>query len=166
MIEVDWQKAAAEFGWDGSLRDICVLDTTIEDLNKILETLRRLTPAPIYFEGNVVATMPDSIERILAKRGYDTDSWPRLDFKIGSFLLNWHFHWESPRDYVDFVLDPREMKNLDSLKQLVAFMGSLIILTKKSVVLTHESLLDQPIIEGVLESGKISWRTTSWSIKK
>lgn len=162
MIEVDWQRAAAELEWDGSLRNICVLDTTIQDLNKILEILRGLTPAPIYFEGNVVATMPDSIERIFEKRGYDAVGWPRLDFKIGSFVLNWHFLWEPPRDYIEFVLDPREMKSLDDLKELVDFMRRLIMLTKNSVVLTHASSLEHPIIEGVLVSDQISWTTTSW----
>jgi len=160
MKEVDWQKAAAEFEWDGSLREIYVLGATLQDWNKVLEFIRRLSPAATYFEDNVVVTMPHNVEHILEKRNQGIGT--RLDFMVSSFLLQSHFYVAPSESDIDFILDPRELKNMDGLKRLVDFMEQLIILTKKRVVLTHEGTKDCRIIEGFAEADQISWMTNTW----
>jgi hypothetical protein len=161
-VEVDWEKAAAEFQWDGSFREICVFDTTLTDWNKVLDFIRRLEPSPTYFEDNAAASIPHTIEPIFEKRDH---VGARLDFMVGSFLLQCHFYCSQSEPDIEFILDPREMKNLDELKILVNFMRQLIILTKKHVALIHEGFKDGRIIEGFAEGDEILWKTTSWMTK-
>ncbi len=160
MQQVDWDKAASEFSWDGSFRDIFVIGATISDWENVLKMICEIEPEPVYSEDHIAMEMPENLKTIFERRNMLS---PRLDFFISDFLLQCFF-FGSPTDYgdIEFTLDPREMKSIDQLKQLVNFMSRLILLTKKTVVLTHENSQDMRIIEGVLHSDEIFWTTKSW----
>jgi hypothetical protein len=41
-----WTEIASDFEWDGMLRDVYVLNTTIDDWQRVLDALKDLTPRP------------------------------------------------------------------------------------------------------------------------
>src|SRR5438094_9223626 len=100
---MDWQRVETEFEWDGSLRDLYILDADVEVWQRVVDTLRSSEyPCCYRVDGNE-CPLPEDVEDIFKKRH---EASFLLSIDAESILLNCHFFAE---EEVEFDLDPREL---------------------------------------------------------
>lgn len=128
-----WTEIAADFEWDGSWRDVYVLDTTIDDWQRVLDALMEVNPTPVMNIDGEAVSFPLTAAAIFQHR---ENFSPLLYLTVGNVRLNCNFF---QGDEIEFDLDPREVKGADDLKSIKAFMGILANRTGKAAILTHEN---------------------------
>jgi hypothetical protein len=148
---MEWRQIAPDFAFDGSWRDIYVLDTTLSDWQVVLDMLRQLDPAPIFRVDGVAKAIPDRAEGAFESRA---SAGALLSVSIGKAVLNCHFFGV---DEIEFDLDPREIGDSDQFERLVAFMRLLGELTGKVVLLTPENFKESPILRYSPDTRQIVW---------
>ena len=139
MGSVNWSDVERDFEWDGSLRDIYVFDTTLDDWQRMLERIRQ-GPHPYCFTvDSETCSMPPEAARIFALRN---EACVCLSLTCAGMVLNCHFFGE---EQIEFDLDPREV-NADRWPALLGFLASLGELLGRDVVLTPENFPEGPIV--------------------
>jgi hypothetical protein len=124
-----------ETAWilDGSWRDICVLNTTLADWQKVFDWLRTST-YPIDFKINdVPSPLPDRLELFFNLR---KEVSVLASVNVGGVLANCHFF--SPSE-IEFDIDPREVINEAREESIGRFMIELGKLLDREVILTLEN---------------------------
>ena len=127
---MNWQDYQLEFEFDGSWRDIYVLNTTIYDWQRLIDFLRSSAYLLIYKVDYEETLLPQSVEQALKKR-YGAS--PLLSINIGTVILNCHFFTE---EEIEFDIDPREIVSAVQSEQVLAFMrqvGNLLNFEKNAV---------------------------------
>ena len=125
---------ADAFFVDGSLRDIIVRDTTIDDWESIYEELA-VRGFDMIFECGDSHALPKNVSELLAVRGKD-DQCPRLRVIAGANKFNCFF---CSQDEIEFDLDPRDVSSEDEFLRVVDFMRMIGKRLAKDVLLTEES---------------------------
>lgn len=128
-----WIEIASDFEWDGSWRDIYVLDATIGDWQRVLDGLKELRPGPVMNIDGEAAAFQLTASAIFQQRERHS---LLLYLTVGNVRLNCNFFQE---DEVEFDFDPRQVKNPDDLESVRAFMNLLASWTGKTAILTHEN---------------------------
>jgi hypothetical protein len=123
-IDIAWKESAAAFQWDGSWRDIYVLDTTRDDWQRLLAHI-----AANHRE----ATLDD--KPLSSVIDFDGGRGRCLTVSLGSVIPKCHFFAETE---IEFDFDPRSMTEQNA-HALAAFMAELGSLLDKVVVLTPEN---------------------------
>jgi hypothetical protein len=133
LASMAWAETASDFEWDGSWRDVYVLNTTIDDWQRVLDALMAFIPAPVLtFDGEAIA-FPLSAAAIFQRR---ENCSPLLSLAVGNVRLNCNFFQD---DEIEFDLDPREVNSADDLESIKTFMRVLASRTGKTAILTHEN---------------------------
>lgn len=128
-----WAETASDFEWDGSWRDVYVLNTTIDDWQRVLDVLVKLTLAPVVsIDGEAIA-FPLSAAAIFQRREKCS---PVLQLAVGNVRFHCNFFQD---DEIEFDLDPREVNSADDLESIKTFMRVLATRTGKTAILTHEN---------------------------
>jgi hypothetical protein len=134
-----WPTSKVDFEADGSLRDIYVLDTTLDDWSKVLAFVAaKPFDASLTCEGHQVELpweprrLFPTIERALRHL---------LSLRVGDVELCCHFFIE---EEIEFDFWPNGMTE-DKLGALLSFMCDLGALTGKTVILTPENYQARPI---------------------
>ena len=148
---MDWQLVAPDFAWDGSWRDIYILDTTTADWQVVWDVLRHWEPPAVFVVEGTIEPMPERVDTAFAMRNERT---PLLAFQVGQIGLNCHFFGT---DEIEFDLDPREVKGPADAEALAAFMRRLSNATGKTVVLTAENSKEMVIARCLPATGEIVW---------
>jgi hypothetical protein len=148
---MDWTQIAADFVWDGSLRDIYVLGTTEADWDNILARLRRFEPPPVFTVDNVVQAMPMQMAAVFSLRDKQQ---PMLTVMAGQAVLNCHFFGA---DNIEFDCDPRDITGPPQAEMLAGFMRLLGQATRKSVILCHENAQHLVIARCLPPEGEVVW---------
>ncbi|WP_304186973.1 hypothetical protein [Phenylobacterium aquaticum] len=130
---MNWKDVVSEFEWDGSWRDIYVVGATVDDWQRVLDALARLSPSPTFYIDGKPAPMPVSVKSLFEQRAL---SAPLLRLEVGHVGLKSHFFDE---EEIEFDLDPREVKGPAELEALSDFMRLLADRTGKVATLTHEN---------------------------
>lgn len=130
---VDWASVASEFEPEGSLRDIYVFDTTLEDWQSILDAVRRADLQLRFFSDGGPAQPPERIADVFAIQQHATASLHVIDSGV---QMNCHFFTQ---DEVEFDIDPREISGPVQFDVVVRFMKLLADATQKVAVLTPEN---------------------------
>jgi len=133
-----WNDVKDEFAWEGSLRDICVPETTIADWQAIWSLLRRLHVR--YAVDDVATTPPNDVRQIFAQPRECTHL---LAIRVADAQLICHFFDESE---IELDLDPRRISDQGQLDALISFMADLAIATGRVVLLTPENMHDSPFL--------------------
>ena len=128
-----WAEIASDFEWDGSLRDLYVMNATVEDWQRVLDALSEIKPTPVMHVDGEAIKHPLSAEIIFQRR---QNSDLSLYVRIGNIRFNCHFFQD---DEIEFDLDPREVKRAADLDSIKAFMRLLAERTGKTAILTHEN---------------------------
>jgi hypothetical protein len=146
-----WEDYKAEFEFDGSWRDIYVLNTTISHWQLLVDFLRSDIYEYSCTIGGEKAVLPT-----IAKEIFDADYEfkPLLGVNVGSVILNCHFFTD---EEIEFDLDPREIQNERQAEQIFAFMRQIGQILNKEVVLTPENLQDAPIFKFLPSDGKVQY---------
>jgi hypothetical protein len=148
---MDWPRILADFEPDGSLRDIYVLGTTRAHWQRLLDGLRRWTPAPTLMLGGEPAAIPERIEEIFAA---SREVGALLSLDIGTGPLNCHFFVE---DEIEFDLDPRDVAGPAAVQALIRFMAFVGEATDKAVVLTTENSREAAILRYCPDRKEVEW---------
>ena len=130
---MNWEQYQTEFECDdGSLRDIYIFETSLDDWQKLLDFIREgLYTFEYKVDGNAVA-LPERASTI-----FECENYGRLlSVNVGNLLLNCHFF---TADEIEFDLDPREVKGERELEDLFDFLRRLCRISSKQTVLTPEN---------------------------
>lgn len=131
------EKFAFAFEVDGSLRDLIVLETTIDDWETLYKELTT-KGYDLSFECGDSDTFPRNVREIFGARGPD-NPFPLLRLRLGANTLNTTFHCQ---DEIEFDLDPRDVSSQEEFLKLIDFMRVAGSLLKKDVLLTPEGRHD------------------------
>lgn len=138
---MDWQEAKSVFVRDGSLRELYVLDTTIEDWRRLFDFVRGSTYGFRFRHGGDWQPMPRSPDGFFAGQS----EWTTLlSIDVAGVIVNAHF-FETNQIELDLV--PNEVQTAERAAALFAFMRGLGRSLSKPVRLTPESCRDYVLIE-------------------
>lgn len=121
---------------DGSLRDLCVVDTCCSDWQKWVEYANKNYDLR-WFNGKENRTenhIDFGVIEALWNREHDLCS--SASIFIGKIQINVHFFEDTE---MEMDLDPREFQSIEEHHQVVEFMSNLAKLLKKEVRITPES---------------------------
>jgi hypothetical protein len=128
-----WEQVKTEFEWDGSLRDLYILDAGIRDWQKLIDRLRSSKYRLRYEVDDEVCQLPRSVGDLFLIRA---ECCPLLSIEVDGIRFNCHFFAE---EQIEFDLDPREIDGEAKLQTLFRFMQFLGDSTSKRVVMTPEN---------------------------
>ena len=133
---MDWERIQTYFEADGSLRDICILGTSLADWQKIWDALRvSATSLTLTVDGEPEET-PADVNCIFEFRPHRS---AMISVKLQYIVLNCHFF---DTENVEFDFDPEDVKGPDGAEEIERFMKFLGDLVGKSVGLTYEGWKD------------------------
>ena len=146
---MDWQQAKTEFEWDGSLRDVYILNADVGVWQKVIDSLQS-SDYPLLCDVNgKEATLPDNVADVFEKR---SEGGPTLSVDVHGILLNCHFFTE---EEVEFDLDPQEIDSEERLQALFRFMRRIGEAAGRQVIMTPENAAHYPVFVFFPESGEI-----------
>jgi hypothetical protein len=152
---MDWQRVARDFEADGSLRDIYVLETSLDDWQKVVDALRGRWPSPVFTLDGEPATLPRRVEAIFdAPR----EQAALLSLAVGEARAACHFFVE---DRIEFDIDPRQIAGPAQVEAVAEFMALLGRATGKTVVLTLENAPEAVILRYSVEEDEVIWVESS-----
>jgi hypothetical protein len=137
----DWKLYRQEFAWDGSWRDIYVLNTSTSDWQRFLDFLRTSRyPYDFSLSGRPAPLPPDvvTIFSTWANEG------PLLSIDLGAVVLKCHFFTVQE---IEFDLDPRNVDEESKAQAIFKFMEGLARTLERSVRMTPENSETTPIFE-------------------
>ena len=131
---MEWQSLVRDFeSCDGALCDIYVQDTTIDDWQAVIDSLRQSKfRIELKIDDQVVET-PTDVSKLLFRD--PSASCPCMYVHLGSTTLNCHFFTD---EEIEFDLDPRDMRP-ELLPDVLNFLKLLGRATSKPVLLTVEN---------------------------
>lgn len=143
-----WSDIQKEFVPDGSLRDIYVFETDLQDWQHFTEFVRS-GPWPFRLTENGEELPLSDPAQIFSKRSESTSTM--LSVFLGAVQLNVHFFCEQE---IELDLDPGQVRGEDDLSALVDFMHRLADTIGKSTVLTPENCREIVVLR--VEPGSMS----------
>lgn len=126
---------------DGSLRDIIVSNTTIDDWEKLYQELK-VGKYDLLFECGDSHTLPQNVSDLLAG-GALHDQCPRLSVRLGAGKLNCFFYYDGE---IEFDLDPRDVLSEKEFLEIIDFMRMIGKCLAKDVCLTEENAHDFELV--------------------
>jgi hypothetical protein len=146
---MDWARVASDFKWDGSLRDIYIQNTTIEDWRKILELLQWQKPS--FRVRGREAEIPDNLAEIFSDERY---IGAQLSFEFIDMTFYCHFFQV---DEFEMDFDPRGIRQTEDIEGVMEMMADLGRATCKPVILTAENVKSAIIFRYAPETDTVSW---------
>ncbi|RSU46361.1 hypothetical protein BRX43_15775 [Sphingomonas sp. S-NIH.Pt15_0812] len=150
---MDWSQIASDFTADGSLRDIYICGTSMDDWVCVWAVLTAESSS-LEFTIDGEPRMPPAVTEVfMLSRAHSVCA----SYKLGQQRLNCHFFCE---EEIEFDLDPRDVVGLDEAKQLAEFMKSVGRATSKKVRLTPENEVGSTIARYEPATDEVVWRPT------
>ncbi|CAN5727293.1 hypothetical protein BH11MYX3_BH11MYX3_37010 [soil metagenome] len=146
---VAWNRQSSDFEADGSLRDIIVADTTVEDWRTVLDLVIDGHYRGWLARHGVLVPRPTDLEALFLEAAH------YLSFSISELVVVGHFF--TPGE-VELSFDPRGV-NEGVLRGLLAFMVELGEATEKVVVMTPENAPNVAIFRFDQEARELRWTT-------
>ncbi|MES0119475.1 hypothetical protein NKK52_26335 [Mesorhizobium sp. C277A] len=150
---MNWEQIASDFAWDGSWRDIYVLNTSEADWQAVWDILLEWTPPANFSVSGKIESMPLGVEAALES---ETDSL--LSFYVGPIQLACHFFTVVE---IEFDFDPRQVSGETEIEHLDRFVRLLGDATGKRVTLTQENDQEAIIARYSPDLGSVVWRAFS-----
>ncbi|MDJ0380604.1 hypothetical protein [Streptomyces sp. G-G2] len=134
---VDMRYRSEDFEADGALRDVCVLDASINDWQNLLEGLT-LADWPAQFSWTLFestdGTIPDA-RSLFDRLESEPEESASLAVQVGDIWFTCYFF---DIDEIEFTFDPADVEDPESFAHLEAFVRRLGDSTHKNVVVTME----------------------------
>ncbi|WP_152532133.1 hypothetical protein [Leptolyngbya sp. Heron Island J] len=138
---MQWSQCEKAFEFDGSWRDIYILNTSSMDWDKLLDALSHSKYEIKFWVDNAksqpILTMQEALE--IRKK-----ACPLMHVEMMGIAIACHFFTD---ENIEFDIDPRQVVNQQDLDAILDFMTFLGNLLQKTVVLTPENLEDIPLIQ-------------------
>lgn len=135
-----WEKCRADFEADGSLRDIFVLDTTIDQWRSVYAMLTTNYSCSFQVDG-APRVLPLVVDEMFAIRR--AESSPKLAIRIGTPTINCYFFNEKE---IELSFDPAEVASQVELDPLLAFLKQIGDLCKKPITVHRENYKKYPLM--------------------
>lgn len=154
IAPMDWSQIAPDFRADGSLRDIYICGTSMDDWTCVWAALT-VEPSSLEFTiDGEPRTPPAAVTEVfMLGRAHSLCA----SYTLGQQRLNCHFFCE---EEIEFDLDPRDVVGLDEAKQLAEFMKSIGRATSKEVRLTPENEAGSTIARYEPATDEVVWTPT------
>ena len=130
---MDWQEVKAEFEWDGSLRDLYIMETDVQLWQKAFDCLRTSPYSLTYTVDGEQAELPADVESIFRKR-HEASAFLSID--VNDIRVNCFFFIE---EQIEFDIDPREINTEARFGYLCEFIQRMGRGLVRSVILTSET---------------------------
>src|SRR5437867_198488 len=140
MSEVTWDRCRRGFEWDGSLRDIYVLNASLADWDTFVQTLPGMNYRTEFLIDDAAATLPAATMALFKGRAAHA---PLLRLSAGPVMLCCHFFSDQE---LEFDLDPRQVKGAVEFQGVLDFMRNVGGVLGKPVILTPENQPEHPMI--------------------
>lgn len=146
-IEIDWEREKGAFVPDGSLRDLYVLETTIDDWRAVVAHFESGPYGVRFTDPHVPHPVAPQIERLFA-----AESPPMMFVTVDGILLVCHFF---AIECIELDLDPSDVSasNVRALFELMVDLGEL---TGRVVVLTPENCPEDPRYRYARHEGRLT----------
>jgi hypothetical protein len=135
---ITWSEVKAEFDWDGSLRDIYIHATTINDWRAVYTILKQSPRTELWLNGEL-APLPDDCADFFAA-GSELSAILRA--RLGTITAVFHFFTE---EEIECDIDPRDVKSQVELDALLAFLKEIGDSVGKQSILTPENFRESVI---------------------
>lgn len=136
-IQKAWNELKQKiYSEDGSLRDIYVLNTNIDDWRKLSDYVN--TNYAVQFNASDVVKDKIDIDHILKCWNGNEDEWASARIKLSDTInINTHFFC---LDTIEQDIDPREFNSIEDHQVLMQYMQGLFDTLGKPVLLTAENV--------------------------
>ena len=134
-----WNEIKTAFDWDGSRRDIYVLNSSIEDWRKMLDFIRGSNYSFQFYHYEEEQPIPASPNKL-----FTGDRAWLLSLHVKGIAVFSHFF---AIDEIELDFDPREVDSLQKATALFEFMRCLGRILEKPVRLTPENTSSYAIFE-------------------
>lgn len=141
-----WEDYKHEFDFDGSWRDIYVLNTSVDNWQRLIDFLHSSVYQINFFAGGDEVALSQQAAEIL---DLCPDSSGYLEILLGEVTLNCRFFCEQQ---IEFDFDPREIHSEIQAKQVFDFMCQLSQSLSKEVILTAENAEDLVIFRATTDN--------------
>jgi hypothetical protein len=139
--QAQWQDLKSAFAVDGSLRDLYILDTTVEDWQRLLDFLASSGYPTRLTEHDETAPLPRRADDI---PWATEDGVAVLEVDIGGPVLLCHFF---SVDEIEFDFEPGEVTSPAHLAALVVFMQRVSSKMRKPIRLSPENESEIALLE-------------------
>lgn len=143
-----WESVKRAFEWDGSWRDVYVLNTSENDWNAVLEGLHCNYALSLFIDGELWTKALPTFSAILAMREHSGFT-AKID--VSNITIKCHFFTE---DQIEFDIDPREVQP-ENWPQFYDFLFYISRITKKFCRLTEENFPDHWWLDADAATGKM-----------
>jgi hypothetical protein len=150
MSRPNWAEIKDDFAWDGSLRDIYILDTDANDWDVLLAAIRSSNYERSYRLDGELAALPESFASALSDRARAS---AHLTLRLAEGLTVDCFFFSD--EQIEFSLDPREIRGEYELEKLLSFIAYLGQTVRKKVLLTPENGAQFAFLE--FDPSSVSW---------
>ena len=144
---LDWKICKEAFEWDGSLRDIYICETSLDDWQNFLDFLREGEYQVRFLVDKTPYPLPTKVNWI-----FEQPERPLLSIEISNITLNCHFFII---EEIELDLDPREVTDEAKLNQLVKFISDISLTLGKKVKITPENSSDIALFKFVPANEKV-----------
>lgn len=148
---MDWSLIAPDFKYDGSLRDVYILGTSLDDWARVWGVLTADPDRLAFTVDGEPAMLPAKVEDVFRLRGSHTLC---ASYTLGKQRLNCHFFIE---EEVEFDLDPKDVDGPLEAERLGQFLAVLGRATSKEVRLTPENTPEAIIARYDPTTGNVIW---------
>ncbi len=153
---MEWSRVAPYFDYDGSLRDIYILDTSLRDWARVWDLLAAVPEQLTFKVDGKAATPPVSVEDALRLHASHSVT---ASYSVGKQRLNCHFFSE---EMIEFDLDPQDVDGPAEGERLTQFLAMLGRTTSKEVRLTAENEPEAIIARYDPIIGSVIWTPVSF----
>ncbi|KAA0541803.1 hypothetical protein FZW96_21575 [Bacillus sp. BGMRC 2118] len=131
------------FFQDGTLRDIYVFHTDLEDWKKIINWIGNSTYSmEFYVDGQVTSEYENLDIAYLFK---ETEKKSILmSINVTGIKINCHFF---SQDEIEFDIDPKQIKNENDVSTVFKFMNNLSKVLGKQTILSGENSPELPLVQ-------------------
>lgn len=142
-----WRKACAEFAPDGTLRDIYVASTSVDDWNTLVAVARR--------SGCKVeqSTRTEPLIHQLAEAHFHGDERAILTLDVAGMELVGHCFSSSE---IELSFSPEQVRGAADLAALLRFLMAVAVTLQREVRITPENLPHAPILR-IAASGDVRY---------
>jgi hypothetical protein len=137
------------FEWDGSLLDIYIHDTTLNDWQNFIDLIREGAHEFSFSTGHNPSSLPDNVQEV-----FDHEETSLLSISIVGMIINCHFF---TIEEIELDIDPREVVSEENFRDLTSFISSLGQALAKQVMITPENLPSKPLFLFVHETNEVKY---------
>jgi hypothetical protein len=145
---LDWKQQARDFEHDGSLRDIMITGTTVDDWRRVLDLILQSDMGAEYSRGGEVQSPPRNVESIFRDEIVSSFSFSILGVAV-------HCYFFTP-DEIEFSFQPREITE-PSLVKMLQFLVDLGDLTQKTAIISPENCYEAPMFRYAPDAHRLEW---------